>query len=71
MGLRGTAVIAGVAEFPPQRRYDGPRLLTIEQWAELSRLALADANISPREVDGLICADLRESGMFVPATIAE
>ena len=71
MTLRGTAVIAGVAEFPPQRRYDGPRLLTVEQWAELSRLALADANISPREVDGLICTDLRESEMFVPATIAE
>jgi acetyl-CoA C-acetyltransferase len=71
MTLRGTAVIAGVVEFPPQRRYDGPRLLTIEQWAELSRLALADANISPREVDGLICTALGESAMFVPATIAE
>jgi acetyl-CoA C-acetyltransferase len=71
MTLRGRAVIAGVTEFPPQRRYDGPRLLAIEQWAELSRLALADANISPGEVDGLICADLRESEMFAPAAIAE
>lgn len=71
MTLRGTAVIAGVTEFPPQRRYDGPRLLAIEQWAELSRLALADANIPPREVDGLICADIRESEMFAPATIGE
>jgi acetyl-CoA acetyltransferase len=71
MGLRGTAVIAGVAELPPQRRYDGPRLLTVEQWAELARLALADAKISSRDVDGLICADLRESEAFVPATIAE
>jgi acetyl-CoA C-acetyltransferase len=71
MTLRGTAVIAGVTEYPPQRRYKGPRLLAVEQWAELSRLALADANISPRVVDGIVCADLRESEMFAPATIAE
>src|ERR1700693_2762305 len=71
MTLRGTAVIAGVTEYPPQRRYHGQRLLAIEQWAELSRLALADANTPPWEVDGLVCADLRESEMFAPATIAE
>jgi acetyl-CoA acetyltransferase len=71
MTLQGTAVIAGVVELPPQRRYDGPRLLTIEHWAELSRLALADANISSGAVDGLICTELRESEMFAPATIAE
>jgi acetyl-CoA acetyltransferase len=71
MTFRGEAVIAGVFEYPPERKYTGPRLLAIEQWAELARLALADARIDPREVDGLVCGDLRESEMFVPATIAE
>lgn len=71
MTLRGDAVIAGVAQYAPQRRYDGPRSLALEQWAELARLALADAGIAAREVDGLVACDLRESEMFVPATIAE
>jgi acetyl-CoA acetyltransferase len=71
MTLWGAAVIAGVAEYPPLRRYEGTRRLIVEQWAELSRLALADANIRPQEVDGLVCADLPESEKFVPATIAE
>lgn len=71
MTLRGTAAIAGVFEHPAERTYTGPRSLGIEQWAELSRRALADAGIDPREVDGLVCGDLRESDMFVPATIAE
>ena len=43
MGLNGTAVIAGVAEHPAERHYSGPRHLVVEQWAELARLALADA----------------------------
>jgi acetyl-CoA acetyltransferase len=71
MGLNGTAVIAGVAEHPAERHYSGPRHLVVEQWAELARLALADAGIDPRSVDGLVCSDVRESDMFVPATIAE
>jgi acetyl-CoA acetyltransferase len=64
-------VIAGIVELPAVRRWSGPRQLGIEQWAELARLALADAGIAPAEVDGLVCMDLRESDGFVPATIAE
>lgn len=71
MALSGNAVIAGVFEYPAERRYTGPRSLAIEQWAELARLALDDAGIPPGDVDGLVCGDLRESEMFVPATIAE
>jgi acetyl-CoA C-acetyltransferase len=71
MGLKGTAVIAGVAEHPAERHFSGHRLLVVEQWAELARMALDDAHVDPRSVDGLICNDLRESDMFVPATIAE
>lgn len=71
MGLCGDAAIAGIFEYAPERRYDGPRLLAIEQWADLAQRALRDADIHPGEVDGLVCGDLRESDMFVPATIAE
>jgi acetyl-CoA acetyltransferase len=71
VALTGRAVIAGVHEHPAVRRWTGPRSLAIEQWAELARLALADAGIRSDEVDGLVCGDLRESASFVPATIAE
>jgi acetyl-CoA C-acetyltransferase len=71
VALSGKAVVAGVFEYPAARRWTGPRSLAIEQWAELARLALADAGIHPSEVDGLVCGDLRESASFVPATIAE
>jgi acetyl-CoA acetyltransferase len=71
MGLTGGAVVAGVHEHPAARRWTGRRTMVIEQWAELARLALADAGIDAREVDGLVCGDLRESESFVPATIAE
>jgi acetyl-CoA acetyltransferase len=71
MTLRGAAVIAGVAELPPTRRPTAPFRLTVEQWAELARRALADANLSTSTVDGLICTEIRESNAFAPATIAE
>lgn len=64
-------MVAGVHEHPAARRWTGRRTMVIEQWAELARLALADAGIDAREVDGLVCGDLRESESFVPATIAE
>lgn len=70
-GLRGDAVVAGVAEYAPERRYTGPRVMTLEQWGDLAALALDDAGIPASDVDGLVCATVRESEMFVPATIAE
>ncbi len=72
MGLRGDAAIVGFAEHGSERRFTGTPTMTLEQWAELAALALADAGIDAREVDGLCCAgDVRESSMFVPATVAE
>lgn len=71
MGLRGEAAIVGLAEYPHQRKYDGPRKFTLEQWAELTHLALADAGLEARDIDGVCCADIREAGMFTPATVAE
>ena len=41
MGLRGDAVIAGIAEYAPERKYRGERRFTLEQWADLAALALA------------------------------
>ncbi len=71
MGLRGDAAIVGFAEYRTERNYTGPRKFTIEQWAELTHLALQDAGLSARDLDGLGCSDIREAGMFTPATVVE
>jgi acetyl-CoA acetyltransferase len=71
MGLRGEAAIVGIAEYPHQRKYVGPRKFTLEQWAELTRMALDDAGLRARDIDGIVCSDIREAGMFTPATIVE
>jgi acetyl-CoA C-acetyltransferase len=72
MGLRGDAAIVGYAEHRSQRRFAGVPSFSVEQWAELAALALADAGIDAREVNGICCGgDIRESQAFVPATIAE
>ncbi|MBI2761685.1 MAG: thiolase family protein [Chloroflexi bacterium] len=70
MGLRGDAAIVGIAEFKPERN-PSRRMFSIEQWAELARLALDDAGIAAGEVDGLVTPSVRESSMFAPATVAE
>ena len=71
MGLDGTAALVGYAEFPHERKYTGPRQFTLEQWAELTRLALEDAGLELRDVNGIVCTDIRETGSFTPATIVE
>lgn len=70
MGLRGEAAIVGVAELTPEKRPER-RQFTIEQWADLTRLALEDAAIDPSEVDGIVTGAVQESSMFAPATVAE
>jgi acetyl-CoA C-acetyltransferase len=71
MGLRGEAAIVGYAELKHERNYTGPRKFTLEQWADLTALALADAGLEAHDVNGIACSDIRESGMFTPATIVE
>ena len=71
MGLRGEAAIVGVADLAPERRFSGRPTPMLEQWAELARLALADAEIPADEVDGLVTPMITESRGFVPATVAE
>jgi acetyl-CoA acetyltransferase len=71
MGLEGNAAIVGVADWKPERKPEGPPQFMLEQWAELARVALADAGIEADEVDGLVTPRVAESGHFVPATVAE
>ena len=70
-GLRGDAAIVGMTELQPERRPTSTPMFSIEQWTELARQALDDAGISPGEVNGIVATGIRESSMFVPATIAE
>ncbi|MCV7222783.1 thiolase family protein [Mycolicibacterium elephantis] len=72
MGLRGEAAIVGYIELPPERMNKaGPAPFTLEQWAELSAAALADAGLSAELVNGIVTSHLGESEIFVPSTIAE
>ena len=71
MGLKGEAAIVGIAEWKPERHPTAPPMFTLEQWAQLTREALDDAGIDPRDVDGICCTNIRESDSFVPSTITE
>src|SRR5580698_6821343 len=71
-GLRGDAALVGIYEYPTERHHTGPRKLQLEQWADLAALALEDAGLTYADVNGLVCADVREAGgWFVPSTLAE
>lgn len=71
MGLQGNAAVVGFAEFKHERKYTGERKFTIEQWADLAAMALADAGLEASDINGLVCSDIREAGMFTPATVVE
>ncbi len=71
MGLKGEAAIVGVADYANERKYTGPRAFFTEQFADLTRLALDDAGLEKRDIDGICCNAIRETSMFAPATLAE
>ena len=71
MGLRGEAAIVGIAEYKPERHPAGPKKFTLEQWAELSKMALDDAGIDPTLVNGICMSSIRESASFAPSTVSE
>ena len=71
MGLNGTAAVVGVADYPNERKYAGPRKFFLEQWAELTHLALKDSGLQKSDIDGICCSSIPETSMFAPATIAE
>ncbi|WP_193045215.1 thiolase family protein [Mycolicibacterium baixiangningiae] len=72
MGLRGEAAIVGYVELPPERlNKAGPAPFLLEQWAELSAAALADAGLPGESVNGIVTSHIGESEIFVPSTVTE
>jgi acetyl-CoA acetyltransferase len=70
-GLRGEAAIVGIAEFAPVRKPDRT-WMGMEAYAELARLALEDAGMSPGDVDALMTGHVAEAGpMFMPGHLTE
>ncbi len=51
MGLKGEAAVVGVADYKNERKYTGPRAFFLEQFADLTRLALADAGLKKEDLD--------------------
>ncbi|WP_016745020.1 thiolase family protein [Rhizorhabdus wittichii] len=60
-----------MAEFPARRPEDADPRSSLEGAADLARLALADAGLRLRDVDGLYVGGIHESAMFLPSTVAE
>ena len=71
MGLKGEAAIVGYHEWPHIRKYTDEKQFTLDQWAELTRLALDDAGLSFEQLNGIVSGEIREADMFTPATIVE
>ena len=71
MGLSGRAAIVGYTEWPSRRKWTGPMLHSLEQWAQLGREATLDAGLEPGDIDGLCASHLSEASHFVLATLAE
>jgi len=69
MGKQHAAVV-GLAEWRPERVWPRP-MFSLEACAELAALALADAGVDKREVDGLCLGGIYESPMFAPSAAAE
>ncbi len=66
------SAIVGLAEFKPCKL--GPAMpsgTSLEQMAELTAQALADAGLQLGQIDGLVTGSLVEAETFVPATVAE
>ena len=67
MGLRGEAAIVGYAEYPHERKYTGSRRFTIEQWADLTRLALEDAGLELVKTEGYTTSQTRAEKALLTA----
>ncbi len=73
MGLQGRAALVGAAQYKPEKYASAPRMFHLDQVAELAGLALADAALELRDLDGLVVhgPQFHEAGMFVPAMVGE
>ena len=73
MGLQAQAALVGAAQYRPEKYASAPRMFHLEQIADLATLALDDAGLTLRDVDGLITtgAYFHEASSFVPAMVGE
>lgn len=73
MGLEGEAALVGVAQYKPEKYASAPRMFHLDQVADLAGIALADAGLELRDLDGLVIHGqlFHEAGMFVPAMVGE
>ena len=65
------AFIVGVAEYPARRFSEAPALNSLEQAADLALLALHDAGLTIKDVDGICVRGVYVTQQFLPATVAE
>ena len=62
--------ICGIGELKPERRTDG--VTTMELLARVSKKAVEDAGLEPREIDGVLMGpQVGETPQHVPATLCE
>ena len=73
MGVQGLAAIVGCAQYRPEKLSSAPKALHLDQVADLARMAMADAGVAPRQIDGLVLtsAYFGEARHLVPAMAAE
>lgn len=73
MSLTGKAAIVGCSQYRPEKYATAPQMFHLEQIADLARLALIDAGLTLRDIDGLAVngAHFNEATAFVPAVVAE
>jgi acetyl-CoA C-acetyltransferase len=71
--MRGEAAIVGCAQYKPERQSSAPTAFHLEQVADLARLALIDAGMEARQIDGLVVtsAYFNETYHLVPAMVGE
>lgn len=70
--LRGTAALTGIGELPPSKSPQGGRS-AMELMAQAARLAIEDAGIDKRDIDGLLIAPpgMNLGMMMIPSYYAE
>jgi acetyl-CoA C-acetyltransferase len=66
-----SACIVGAAEYPARRFSEAPSANSLDQAADLALLALADAGLTLRDVDGISVRGIYVTQQFLPATRAE